>query len=129
MIAIDTNILIRFLIEDDVYQTKRAEKVLKEHNDEGKIYLSNIVLVETEWVLSSVYQFSKNKICSTIDRILNTKQFVFDDREVLIRANIKYIQKNKDFSDSLIGELGNVKSIKTYTFDKQLKNHPNFIVV
>ena len=75
MIAIDTNILIRFLVEDDAHQTKKAEKILKKHNNDGEIYLTNIVLVETEWVLSSVYQFSKNKIWSTIDLILNTKQF------------------------------------------------------
>lgn len=129
MIAIDTNILIRFLVEDDIQQTRKAENILKKHKNDAEIYLSNIVLIETEWVLSSVYQFPKNKICNTMDRILETKQFAFDDREILIRTNQKYRQKNKDFSDSLIGELGNRKSIKTYTFDKELKNDPNFIVV
>jgi len=129
MIAIDTNILIRFLVEDDIQQTRKAENMLKKYKNDGEIYLSNIVLIEAEWVLSSVYQFPKNKICDTIERILDTRQFSFNDREVLIRANQKYRHKNKDFSDSLTGELGNRRSIKTYTFDKHLKDDPNFIVL
>ena len=129
MIAVDTNILIRYITNDDPGQCKKAEKLLKQYPKPRDVYVSNIVLVETEWVLSSVYHFPKKDILRTLDAIAGISQFAFDNRESLLLAIEKFWKAGKDFSGCLIGEQGRIPLCKTYTFDKKLKTDGNFVVI
>jgi predicted nucleic-acid-binding protein len=129
MIAFDTNLLVRYLTEDDKAQCEKVENLIKSHSGEEVIFLSNIVLVETEWVLHSVYGFSPKEIHHALDTIVSIGQFAFKDRELIKHALQKYHDGIHDFSDCLIGEDGKNMHAKTYTFDKQLSKDNNFIVV
>jgi predicted nucleic-acid-binding protein len=129
MIAFDTNLLIRYLTEDDKEQCEKVDSLIKSYSGEEAIFLSNIVLVETEWVLRSVYGFSQKEIARALDTIVSIGQFAFKDRELIKRALQKYSSGMHDFSDSLIGEDGKNMHAKTYTLDKQLSKDNNFIVL
>jgi len=129
MIAFDTNLLIRYLTGDDEAQCRKIDALIDAHNAEGAIFISDVVLVEVEWVLRSVYEFPRSRILDALDRIASTAQFSFRDKETLWRALKKYRDGNRDFSDCLIGEEGRRVGARTYTFDKKLKNDRNFTVL
>jgi len=69
MIALDTNVLIRFLVRDDEEQFERAERLIRRAARAGEpVFISLLVLLETEWVLRSRYKLSKAEILLIIFR-------------------------------------------------------------
>jgi predicted nucleic-acid-binding protein len=129
MIGIDTNFLIRWVTQDDALQCKQVEEIFQKHHSINEIFISDIVLIEFDWVLDSVYDFKRNQIINAFEMILRTRQFSFRNKETVIRAVEKYRDGERDLSDCMIGELGHEFNIKTYSFDKALKNNSNFIIL
>jgi predicted nucleic-acid-binding protein len=129
MIAFDTNLLVRYLIHDDESQCKKVDDLIDRYQGSGTIFLSTIVLVETEWVLHSIYKFTHDAIADAFETIISIEQFYFNDRELLKRALKKYKNGARDFSDALIGEEGKTRRLKTYTFDKHLRHDDNFLLL
>lgn len=128
MIAIDTNILVRHLTEDDPAQLKRVHSLFKTHPKEGDIFISLIVLIELNWVLESCYQWSRQKFCDAVGDILRCNQFT-TERPSIVKIAISRYRKNQDFSDALIGQLAISRGIRVYTFDKALQNDSAFVVL
>jgi predicted nucleic-acid-binding protein len=129
MIAFDTNLLVRYLTGDDEIQCKKVDSLIEKHAGERSIFISDIVLVEIEWVLTSVYSFSRSNIADAFNTIFSVGQFRFRDKELLKRALQKYRNGLRDFSDCVIGEDGKSLGAKTYTFDKELRKDQNFEVI
>jgi predicted nucleic-acid-binding protein len=129
MIGIDTNILVRWITQDDLVQCRKVEKVFKKHHSPAEILISDSVLIELDWVLGSVYTFKREQILYTFEMILRTKQFTFRNKETIILALTKYREGERDFSDCMIGESGHEFNIRTYTFDKMLKDNSDFIII
>lgn len=127
-IAIDTNILVRLLLEDDQEQLKLAHQLIKRHNEKGAIFISIIVFLELYWVLGKYYQWSDEKICDALEDILRAKQF-HAENDLAVKMAISRCRKNQDFSDALIGQIGASRNLKTYTFDKALKNDHVFVLL
>ncbi len=128
MIAIDTNILIRHLTEDDAAQLKKVHQLFRKHTNNNEIFISLIVLMESNWVLESCYNWKADKFCECVEDILRVPQFSIEQPQV-VRSAIARAKKSDDFSDALIGQLGSIRGCKTYTFDKALKNDPAFIIL
>ena len=120
MIAVDTNVLIRFFIRDDEGQYILAESLLQKTEDSGrKVFISNIVLVELIWVLIGGYKVTKTDLIRTISFLLSNDLFQFSNRSVIRKALDKYRSGKADFADYMIGCEGlQQKAITTYTFDK-----------
>lgn len=129
MIAIDTNILIRILTNDDPDQCRKANAIVEKYPDAESVFISDVVMAEVEWVLDYTYGLSRDHICSALSRILHIDQFRFTDKELLFRALTKYRTSKGDFSDCIIGEQGKAIHARTYSFDKSLKHDPNFMVI
>jgi predicted nucleic-acid-binding protein len=126
MIAIDTNILIRYITQDDQQQAEAAENLLATYNNKPQsIFINNIVLCEFIWVLEKGYKYTQEQISSTIRIILSTEEFAFEYHNVLWLALEEYELKNTDFSDSLISKLNhNLGYKQTFSFDKSaVKNN------
>jgi predicted nucleic-acid-binding protein len=126
MIAIDTNILVRYITQDDLQQAEAAENLLAIYNNKPQsIFINNIVLCEFIWVLEKGYKYTQQQISSTIRIILSTEEFVFEYHNVLWLALEDYELKNTDFSDSLISKLNyNLGYKQTFSFDKSaIKNN------
>jgi predicted nucleic-acid-binding protein len=110
MIAIDTNVLLRYLLFDDEVQSKKAAKLI---DSSQSIYISHVVLVETIWTLKGKkYKLTPEQIDRTISALFEDSSIVMQDDDLVWRALIDYRthavagSKKLDFSDALIGHLG-----------------------
>ena len=96
MLAVDTNVVIRFLVDDDAAQHKRAVALFRKHG----IWLSRTVLLETEWVLRSVYGFQTSEIAHAFTGLICLPNVVCDERSALPQA-IEALAQGMDFADAL----------------------------
>ena len=128
MTGLDTNVLVRYLTQDDPAQALKATQVIEDAAEQGELlYITSIVLCEMVWVLDAAYGHSKQEIQAVLERILRTAQFRFDHKDQLWRALQDYREGRADFSDYLIGYLGAHNGCQeTVTFDKALGNHAAF---
>ena len=130
MIAFDTNVLLRLLLNDDARQTRIAQGLL-DHAvaRSGKVLLPDIVLCELEWVLDSVYEVPKAEIIETLRRLLDAEEFALLDRAAVARALNGYEGGSADFSDYLIGaSAARAGAATTCTFDRALRRADGFIL-
>jgi predicted nucleic-acid-binding protein len=103
VIGLDTNVLLRFLTEDDPKHTPIAQKWIREAiSREEKIFLSGTVLCEVVWVLSRSYKFTKAQLLATLEELLSTTHVDVEDHEVSWNAVHDYAFSNADFADCLI---------------------------
>ena len=87
MIGLDTNILVRYLTQDDPAQVQKATQVIEGAVEQGEpLYITSIVLCEMVWVLEAAYGHSKQEIQAVLERMLRTAQFRFDHKGQLWHA-------------------------------------------
>ena len=128
MIALDTNVLIRFLVEDDEAQSRRAIKLIEGAvaRDE-QLFVSDIVMCETVWVLSSAYRFSRAEIVDALSQLLRARSVVFSSADNIARALDAYRKGRGDFADFLIREHARSAGAETVaTFDGALLEESGF---
>jgi predicted nucleic-acid-binding protein len=129
MIALDTNAIIRVLIEDDKIQARTVQSIINEAEFEGRrILILSEVIIETIWVLESVYQCDNQEISMMVENLLSAPTFFLPD-SVVIRKALKQYKKDGDFADLLIvGQAKHHKARKLFSFDRKLQNHfPDFV--
>ncbi len=125
MIGIGTNILVRYLTQDDEVQWQQAATLIQKQQP---CFVSNIVLCELVWVLTgNCYGYSKAEIASVLEAMLHSTAFVFENRSTADRALQQYKQGRADFSDYLIGAVSQqVGCSDTWSFDSKLKGQEGF---
>lgn len=128
MIGIDTNVLVRYLTQDDAAQSRRVDALVAQAVDaETRLHVDDIVLCELVWVLRGAYRFSKPTVASALDKIMSTALFSFDDRDLLRGALDEYREGAGDFADYVIGRRnGSAGCDRTVTFDRSLAGSPSF---
>ena len=131
MTGVDTNVLVRYLVEDDEHQTKRVERFLQESRAAGElVYISTVVLCETSWVLRSVFGKSRAKVLSTIEQLIDSDIFQVEDADSVRKAVQLALRSKADFTDHLIGEIHLARGCRfTLTFDRSLKSSSAFSVL
>ncbi len=131
MIAADTNILVRLIVEDDPAQAFRAKELLENAAAAGEqCFIGDPVLCELEWVLGSCYDIPRADILATVQNLASLPLFVFEDKASLALALEAYQKGKADFSDYLIGEKARSRGVRTtYTFDRALRDQEGFTVV
>jgi predicted nucleic-acid-binding protein len=103
MWAVDTNVLVRALTGDDPQQSPAAEAFFRAH---GPAWVSHLVLVETVWVLDSVYDRTKLEVCKALTRILDNRMLALEEPNVVRAALALYRSKGKmNFEDCMILEI------------------------
>ena len=103
MRAVDTNVLVRALTGDDPLQSPRARSFIKE---QAPVWVSHVVLMETVWVLESVYGCRKPQLIDAIRRIIDNKDLAPEDPDVLRAALSLYQSRSKTgFDDCLVLEI------------------------
>ena len=128
MIAIDTNILVRYITQDDKLQSQAAEKLLAKYDGKNQsIFINNIVLCELIWVLERGYKYSKDQITATMRIIFSTTEFAFEHHNILWLTLEDYESNKADFADCLIAQLNQHYSCdQTFTFDKATASNSLF---
>ena len=126
MNAIDTNILIRYLTQDDVKQGEAAKELIE--NDEP-VFLTHIVFIEAVWVLATSYNLDRQTIAKVLHEVSNSGFFILEKTQIISKALQDY-QNGFDFADMLIGYSGEGNACNTtYTFDKQASKHVVFTLL
>jgi predicted nucleic-acid-binding protein len=131
MTGLDTNVLARYLTEDEPVQSRRAADVISTASARGqRCFISAIVLCELSWVLRSAYRISQAELILTLDRILGTTQFVVGDKDIVRKALDQYRAGKADFADYVIGALHHDAGCRrTVTFDRRLRGQAGFQVI
>lgn len=121
MIGLDTNVLVRYLVQDDPAQSKLATKFIEKNcTDSEPGIIGHIVLCELSWVLESNYQQSRDQIANVIEQILQVSQLAIPNTELIWRALSDYRDSNADFSDLLLSRINQATGCEyTLTFDKK----------
>lgn len=123
--AVDTNVLVRLLVADDAVQAKRATAFLEARRP---VWVSTVVLVETVWVLTTVYRWSKAQIVAMLRTATNSQDLAFQFLETVRRATDAYALSKADFSDCLALELARTEGHLPFaTFDKATAKLPDAI--
>jgi predicted nucleic-acid-binding protein len=129
MLGVDTNVLVRFLVRDDEVQFERAQKLIKLEVAAGcRVFISLLVLLETEWVLRSRYSLPKSLIIETISRLLDAADVRFEDESAIEEALFMWRDATADFADCLIGAQNRRLGCRaTATFDTKASKLSVFI--
>jgi len=129
MLGIDTNVLVRFLVQDDEAQFEKARKLIKREISAGRrVFVNQLVLMETEWVLRSRYSVSKNQIIEAISGLLDANDVQFEDEPAIEEAIFIWKESTADFADCLIGAKNRRLGCRaTATFDLKASKLPSFI--
>ena len=120
MIGLDTNVLARYIVQDDPEQARAATSFIEARcTAQSPGYVSVPVLVELVWVLTAAYRYEKPVVASVIRQVLRTTEFLVEDREVTWAALREFEAGSADFADCLIAHRNHARGCKqTYTFDR-----------
>lgn len=121
MIGADTNILVRYLIQDDELQTTLANHFLeKTCSPQNPAFVTFITIAELFWVLRTGYKLDKALIIRTIETLLVGENIVFEDDTLIWKALYEYDKGSADFTDYLIAQINQQHGcIYTATVDKK----------
>lgn len=125
MIGLDTNVLVRYLTQDDAEQFQEAAALLQGLEQQRRsAHLSSITLCETVWVLARAYKIERTQIVEMLDKLLDTSLFVISDKDAVREAVQLYRSGKGDFADYLVGVCSrNAGSTTVATFDVALHSH------
>ena len=131
MLGVDTNVLVRFLVRDDAAQFEKARKIIKREIDsEEYVFVSLMVVLETEWVLRSLYKQGKNEILEVISGLLESVDVQFEDEPAIEESLLVWKDGAADFADCLIGAHNRRMGCRaTATFDAKALKLPAFIAL
>jgi predicted nucleic-acid-binding protein len=131
VIGLDTNVLVRYLTQDDPAQTRRANAVITDTLDRGdRCAIALVALCEMVWVLRDAYDLDRATIASTLERVLDTAEFVVEASDIARRALADYRRGAGDFADYVIGWRNRQSACEvTATFDRALRGSDLFRVI
>lgn len=124
MIGLDTNVLVRYLTQDDAAQAGIVNEMIeKTLSPQSPGVVTLVCLVEVVWVLESCYDQDKAAIETVLQGLLTTRQLLVENSEVVWQALKKFSQGTADFSDALImASAENLGCKAVMTFDKRARS-------
>jgi predicted nucleic-acid-binding protein len=102
MIGLDTNVLVRYIMQGDAKQSANATRLVESLTVAEPGFIALVSVVELVSVLSSCYDLSREQITQALEVLLRAKQLVVDKADQVIRALRVYSSGNADFADCLI---------------------------
>lgn len=120
MIGLDTNVLVRYVAQDDQAQSSKATALIEPLSSESPGFIAMVSVVEMVWVLQSCYQSTKSEIVAVLETILSTKELIVERAEVVWQALRRFSDSKADFADCLIERCANAAECEyTVTFDSK----------
>ena len=120
MIALDTNVLVRYLVNDDARQAAAARALLAGLTVERPGFVCREVVVELVWVLQRTYGFSRGRIAGVLEDLLASRELVFEAGNDVARAAFAFRQGGAELSDLMIAAAARRDgAYPLYTFDRQ----------
>jgi predicted nucleic-acid-binding protein len=128
VIGLDTNVIVRYLAQDDLRQAAAATRLIEGSlSAQARGFVSIVTLAEVVWVMSSNYRAARAAVADIVEGLLTAPQLAIEKADVIWRALRAFRDSKADFSDAVIVELGrDAGCSKTVTFDRQAAAHPGF---
>jgi predicted nucleic-acid-binding protein len=103
MIGLDTNVLVRYVAQDDAKQSPKATRLIESLTADAPGYVGEVSVVELVWVLAGCYALTKEEICEVLETLLRTKEIVVANADIVWKAVRQFKASKADFADCLIG--------------------------
>ncbi|MDE2934050.1 MAG: type II toxin-antitoxin system VapC family toxin [Chloroflexota bacterium] len=121
MIALDTNVLVRYLVRDHAEHAEAARALFEGLTPEQPAFVCREVALEVVWVLERAYRFPRSQVASVLLELLATDSLIFEASDDVARAAWLYRQGGPGFSDRMVlAAAGRVEAAPLYTFDRRL---------
>lgn len=119
MIGFDTNVLVRYLMQDDAAQAAKASRLIERCSADEPGFITLVVLVELVWVLESSYDIQRARIAAALELLLRTRELRVEQAEVAWHAVRVYRESRADFADALIARCAAAAGCeRILTFDR-----------
>lgn len=128
MIGLDTNIVVRYLTQDDPLQSAKATEIIERRlSEDDPGFISIVAMVETVWVLERSYGFTPHEVAEAIEHLLQTEVLFVEHEQEVFAAMIQLKQRQGAFADAIIAGLA-IKAGCPYTltFDRKAQRLPGF---
>jgi predicted nucleic-acid-binding protein len=121
VIGLATNILIRYLAQDDPIQSLKAAEIIERRlTEQNPGFVSVVVMVETVWVLDRAYRLAEDEIAAAIERVLQADVLMVENEQEVFTAMIALKEGHGSFADALIAALAAKAGCSfTLTFDQK----------
>ncbi len=131
MIALDTNVFVRLVLQDDETQARAAERlVVKARREQTHLFVADVVWCELVWVLTRRAGLSRDDIAAALNQLLRTELIVVAAPAVIERSLAAYRKGKGDFADYLVREQARaIDAGDVVTFDRALKGGDGFRVI
>lgn len=128
MIGLDTNILVRYITQDDPAQSPKATEIFEKRlTSENPGFVSIVAMVETVWVLDRVYGVAANEIAAAVERLLQIDVLVVENEQEVFAGIVALRVGKGSFADGIIAALGaSAGCLFTLTFDRDALRLPGF---
>jgi predicted nucleic-acid-binding protein len=124
MIGLDTNILVRYLAQDDLKQSPKASRLIESLTVDAPGYISVVSVVELVWVLTGCYTLTKAELCEVLETLLRSKGIVVAHADTVWKAVRLFKEGKADFADCLIERSASDAGCShTATFDRDAASH------
>ena len=124
MIGLDTNVLVRYIMQDDAKQSPQATKLMESLDTDQPGFVSLVSIVELYWVLTFCYDLSGQQVKQALESLLRTKQIIVDRADQVLRALRVFDEGKADFDDCLIERTASSAGCtETLTFDVGAAKH------
>ena len=124
MIGLDTNVLVRYIMQDDAKQSAKATKLIESLDSDNVGYITMVSVVELYWVLTTSYELADAQVAQALEMILRTRQFLVERADQVMRALRVFGEGRADFADCLIERSANgAGCTATMTFDVKAAKH------
>jgi predicted nucleic-acid-binding protein len=118
MIGLDTNVVVRYIMQDDAKQSAKASKLIESLTSDTPGFVSLVAVVELGWVLSSCYGLTRAQVTHAFELLLRTKEIVVDRADEVFKALRIFKSSSADLADCLIGRTAaSAGCDRTVTFD------------
>ena len=122
MIALDTNVLARWIANDDEVQADAAAEVFSELSEDHRGFINLVVMAELYWILRSSIRMPKHRIHEAIEMLLSSPQIEVEDEETVDLA-LNKATSGADFADALTAMTSELYGCtETVTFDRDAAN-------
>ena len=128
MIGLDTNILVRYLTQDDTAQSARATEIIERRiTEKNPGFICIVAMVETVWVLDRAYRLTAREIAAAVERVLQIDVLVVENEQEVFTAMVGLKDGQGGFADAVIAGLaGKASCSHTLTFDRKASRFPGF---
>jgi predicted nucleic-acid-binding protein len=128
MIGLDTNILVRYLAQDDLLQSPIATDLIEHRlTEEEPGFISVVAMAEVAWVLERAYGLANRDVAAAIEGVLQAEVLVVESEQEVFTAMVALKEARGSFADALIGALGGKAGCsRTVTFDRRAQRLSEF---